>query len=187
MAITAELTKSIERSLDSKPVQAVAGAGDYAVEKLRELSARLSSLSTVRVEPKDVQYQAGAFQKDAQARFVALQEDARTRLGQVQGAVRELPEQAQAVVGVLVATASELYDDLAERGEVVVSRIRRQPSIGELEDQASSTVRRARATKTTSMRGAAATKRAAKATVASATKTAETAGGAATEAPDNIG
>jgi len=176
MPITAELTKSIEKSLDSKPVYAVAGVGDLAVEKLRELSARLSALSSVRVEPKDVQEQVGTLQKDARA-----------RLGHVQEAVRELPEQAQSVVGLLVATANDLYGDLAERGENVVGRIRRQNATGNLKDQALSTVRRAKATKTTATKGATSTKRAAKGTVTSATKTAEAAGKAASDAADKIG
>jgi heparin binding hemagglutinin HbhA len=176
MAITAELTKSIERSLDSKPVYAVAGAGDFAVEKLRELSARLSSLSTVRVERRDVQEQVGT-----------LQEETRTRLQQVQEAFRELPEQAQSVVGSVVATATELYDDFAERGELVVSRLRGQESTGELEEQAQSTVRRAKATKATATKGVTATKQSAKETVTSATDTAKAGGQAAADSADKIG
>jgi heparin binding hemagglutinin HbhA len=176
MAITAELTKSIEKSLDSKPVYAVAGVGDLAVEKLRELSARLSTLSSVRVEPKDVQEQVGAIQKDAKARLELVQE-----------AVRELPEQAQSVVGLLVATANDVYEDLAERGENVVGRIRRQKATGDLKDHAQSTVRRAKATRTTATKGATSTKRAAKGTVTSATKTAQAAGKATSDAADKIG
>src|SRR6266508_4894859 len=105
MPITAELTRSIERSLDSKPVHAVAGAGDLAVEKLRELSARLASLPNVRVEPRD-----------AQVRLQALQQDARTRFEVMQDAVRELPEQAQSVVALVAAKANDVYEELAERG-----------------------------------------------------------------------
>lgn len=158
MAIAAELTKSIEKSLDSKPVYAFAGAGDLAVEKLRELSGRLTALYGVRVEPKDVQE-----------------------------AVRELPDQAQSVVSLVVATAADVYGDLAERGETVVNRIRRQKSTAELRNQAQSTVRRAKATKTTATKGATATRRAAKGTATSATKTAQSAGRAASDAADKIG
>jgi hypothetical protein len=187
MAISSELTKSLERSLDSKPVYAVAGAGDLAVEKLRGLSAWLSALSTVRVEPKDVQEQVGTLQKDTQARLAALQEDARARLGFVQEAVRDLPDQAQSMVALVVSRANNVYGDLAERGEIVVGRIRGQQATGELEDQAQATIERAKVTRTTATKSAAATKRSAKGTVTSATKTAEAAGKAASDAGDKIG
>jgi hypothetical protein len=180
MAISAELTKSIEKSLDSKPVYAFAGVGDLAVEKLRELSARLAALSNLRVEPKEVPTQVEAFQKDAMARFEIVQDA-------VQEAVRDLPEQAQSVVAFFATKANDVYDDLAERGENVVGRIRRQRSTEDLKDQAQSTVRRAKATRTTATKGAAATKRSAKATATSAGKTAEAAGKAASDAADKIG
>lgn len=175
MPITQDITRSIENTLDSKPVYAVAGAGDLAVEKLRELSGWLTSLSD-RIEPNDVQAQVGTLQKDAQTRFEA-----------VRGAVRDIPDQAQSVLALLVATANDVYGDLAARGENVVSRIRRQQSTTELREQAQSTVRRAKATKTTATKGVTATKRAAKGTVTAATKTAEAAGKAAADAADKIG
>jgi heparin binding hemagglutinin HbhA len=166
---------NLTRSLDAKPVYAAAGAGDLAVEKLRQFSDRLTDVNRQEVQ-STVETRVAAVQKDVEARLVVLQD-----------AVKDLPEQAQLLASSLVARAAGTYEDLANRGEAVVGRIRRQQATQELEQQAASTVRRAKAPRTTVGNSAAVTKRSAKATVTSASETASAAARAAEDAADEIG
>lgn len=94
-----------ERVRDSKAFHAAAGAGDLAVEKLREVPERLNRLQD-RADPKDL--------------------------------VAQLNQMS--------ARASQIYDDLAERGKRIVRRIDRQQATQELRGSARSTARQARAT-----------------------------------------
>jgi hypothetical protein len=88
-----------DRVRDSKAFYAAAGAGDLAVEKLRELR-RIQG----RPDPKD---------------FVAY-------------------------VNQVGARASEVFDELAERGKKIVRRIDRQQATQELQASARSTASQAR-------------------------------------------
>src|SRR5690348_14720224 len=94
-----------ERVRESKAFHAAAGAGDLAVEKLREVPERLNRLQG-RADPKDLVAQ----------------------LNQVS------------------ARASEIYDELAERGKRIVGRIERQAATQELQTSARTTARQARTT-----------------------------------------
>jgi hypothetical protein len=102
MAITDKLR-------DTKAFYAAAGAGDLAVEKLREVPERLNRLQE-KTDPKDI---GGA---------------------------------AVAYVTQVGSRAVEVFDELAERGKKIVSRIDRQKATQELQASAKSTVRRARST-----------------------------------------
>ncbi len=96
-----------EKLRDTKVFYVAAGAGDLAVEKLREVPERINRLQG-KTDPKDV---GGA---------------------------------AVAYVTQVGSRAVEVFDELAERGKKIVSRVDRQKATQELEASAKSTVRRAR-------------------------------------------
>jgi heparin binding hemagglutinin HbhA len=141
----------------SKPFYAVAGAGDLAVKALREVPNKLSQLW---VDPKDVA-----------STITVVQTEAKT-----------IPYRAQNVavvlVGETVGLADAVYGDLVARGRRISNRIRRQKSTQELKAQASTTVRRTKAVKTTAKKSAGSTRTA----VRGATTTAKKRASATTKA-----
>jgi hypothetical protein len=158
------LTSTITRS---KPFYVVAGAGDLAVKKIREVpelaSARMVAL---KVDRKDVEKavdglraEAGALPAKAQAAATALPAKAQTTA-------------VELAVGV-VDRADSAYGDLAARGRRVVGRIRRQKATQDLKRDATTTVRRTKAATTTAKKGAAETATAAKGTNTTAKKSAK--------------
>ena len=144
------VTKTITTS---KPFYVVAGAGDLAVKTLREGTDKLS---TMRIERKEIR-------KDIEATISSLQTE-----------TKALPAKAQTVAVTLAADVAGKvgtgYDELLGRGRSVVTRIRRQKSTQDLESQASTTVRRSKATVTTAKKAAAATRSSAKGTATVAKK-----------------
>jgi heparin binding hemagglutinin HbhA len=164
MAINAD---DIKKALtDSTPLYAVAGAGDLAVEKLREVPGRLS---TIKVEPKVVQDRVTG------------------SLNSFQDDVKTLPEKAQSFALIQVGKANEAYEELAKRGKVIVGRIRRQKATQDLKAQAQVTAESAKATETTARKAVGSTQRAAKGTATSATKTAKAAEKATKDAAGKVG
>jgi hypothetical protein len=133
---------------DRNPLYVVTGAGDLAVEKLREMPVKLAA--ELRSEPKAVA----------------------KRLGALPHAVRAMPERAQAFARITFGKAGDSYDELASRGKRVVGRIRRQQATDELAERAGRTGRKAKATGTAARKGAARATRSGKATVTEAKKTA---------------
>ncbi|MFJ4095470.1 hypothetical protein ACIPYS_28110 [Kitasatospora sp. NPDC089913] len=123
MPITDDIKKTLT---DPTPLYALAGAGDLAYEKLREVPGRVEALAADR---KGTQEKAAAALAEAQARLVDAQ-------AKVSGSVTALPtdlkvlqEKAQSFalqqVGravELAVKAKETYDELAERGKVAVDR-----------------------------------------------------------------
>lgn len=145
---------SVTRTITtSKPFYVVAGAGDVAVKALRDASERLPAL---RVERKDI-------------------ENAITTL---QAETKAAPAKAQTVAVTLAADVAGKvgtgYDELLGRGRSVVTRIRRQKSSQDLHRQASTTVRRSKATATTAEKAVADTRSAARGTATTAKKRAAT-------------
>jgi hypothetical protein len=123
MPITDEIKKTLN---DPTPLYALAGAGDLAYEKLREVPGKVEALAADR---KGTQEKAAARLQEAQARLVEAQ-------AKVAGAVTTLPtdlkvlqERAQSLalqqVGravELAVKAKEAYDELAVRGKGVVEK-----------------------------------------------------------------
>jgi heparin binding hemagglutinin HbhA len=161
------VTKTITTS---KPFYVVAGAGDLAVKTLREGTDKLS---TLRSERKDIR-------KDIETTIASLQTE-----------TKALPAKAQTVAVTLAADVAGKvgtgYDELLGRGRSVVTRIRRQKSTEELKSQASTTVRRSKATVTTAKKSAAATKKTAKSATTSARKTTTAAKKATKAAASKVG
>ncbi len=144
--------KDLQKTLtDSGALEAVVGAGDLAVKKLREARADLT------------------------ARAETIQADVKSAPDLVKAApelVKSLPAHAQAAFGEAVAAAVSTYDELAVRGKDLVTRVRRQQATQDLKQQAATTVSHAKATATTAKRSAAATKTAAKSATTTAKKSA---------------
>jgi heparin binding hemagglutinin HbhA len=153
MVRTADIRKTLT---DRKPLYPVAGAGEFAVEKLREVPARLAALrGELKVGPQ------------------AVRGRVTERIGHLPGEVRALPGKAQELARGGLGKADEAYDDLADRGKTVVDRVRRQQSRKELVEQTERALRGGRGTRATARKGAARTTGAGKAPVKGAKKTAE--------------
>jgi heparin binding hemagglutinin HbhA len=157
------------------PLYAIAGAGDLAVEKFREVSDDVTS----RFATLDQQ----TLQAELTKRFEALAADAKT----VPAKLRELPSFAQASLTNVLGQAEETYEDLAGRGKDLVTRIRSQKATEDLVAQAKTTVSKARATRTTARKTTETASRNVKATATSARKTAKSASKAATAAANKVG
>ena len=141
----------------SKPFYVAAGVTDAAVAKLRGVPAKLS---TVKVERRDIEKAVANLQLEVVA----------------------LPARAQAtavgIAGEVTGRVDDVYGDMLVRGRKVVGRIRRQRSTQDLKKEATTTVRRTKATATTAKKSASATgtaaKRATKRTSTTAKKNAAT-------------
>jgi heparin binding hemagglutinin HbhA len=172
--------------IPATPFYALAGAGDLAIEKLREVredvTARVAAL-----KDKDVQSELSKrqveFAKALNKRFETLAADART----VPAQLRELPGFVQTTVTTVVDQAEATYDELADRGKDLVTRIRKQQATEDLVAQAKTTVSKVKATRTSAGKAADAASSNAKATATSARKTAKTATKSAGDAASKIG
>jgi hypothetical protein len=99
------LATEVKKLTESKPFYAVAGVGDYAVEKLRELPEHLQKLQSRRFElAKELPVKAREYADKAE------------------GIARELPEKARTYADQLTHKASEVYEEFATRGRRVVSK-----------------------------------------------------------------
>ncbi|MEV1003621.1 hypothetical protein [Nonomuraea sp. NPDC050202] len=99
------LATEVKKLTESKPFYAVAGVGDFAVEKLRELPEQLSKLQSRRSEiAKDLPVKAREYADKAE------------------GFARELPDKAREYADQLTLKATEAYEDFATRGRKVVSK-----------------------------------------------------------------
>ncbi|GAA1223629.1 hypothetical protein GCM10009665_12390 [Kitasatospora nipponensis] len=134
-----ELKNEIMKTLsDPTPLYALAGAGDLAYEKLREMPGRVEALA---VDRKGAQDMAVAGLQEAQTKLLKAQAQAQAA---VAGTVTALPtdfkalqEKAQTFAlqqvgraAELAVKAKEVYDELAERGKVVVEKGRTAQSEG---------------------------------------------------------
>ncbi|MDF2710466.1 MAG: hypothetical protein K0R62_6118 [Nonomuraea muscovyensis] len=110
------LATEVKKLTDSKPFYAVAGVGDYAVEKLRELPEQLQKLQARRVDlAKELPVKARS--------YADLAEDF----------AKEFPEKAREVADQLSQRATLAYEDFATRGRKVVSQVSGEAAL-ELEE-----------------------------------------------------
>ncbi|GAA2365433.1 hypothetical protein [Nonomuraea africana] len=99
------LATEVKKLTESKPFYAVAGAGDFAVEKLRELPEQLQKLQSRRTDiTKDLPVKA---------------REVRTKAEEL---AREFPEKARVYADQLGSKATEYYEEFASRGRKVVSK-----------------------------------------------------------------
>ncbi|GLW10414.1 hypothetical protein Misp01_55420 [Microtetraspora sp. NBRC 13810] len=106
----------VKKITETKPFYAVAGAGDFAFEKLKELPVQLEKLQAARGEFRDSA-------KDLPVR-------AREYASKAETYARDLPEKAKVYADTLSQRAGELYEDFASRGRKVVSRVSGEAATG---------------------------------------------------------
>lgn len=123
MPITDEIKKTLS---DPTPLYAIAGAGDLAYEKLREVPGKVEALAADR---KGAQEKAAARLQEAQTRLVEAQAKVTETVATLPGDLKGLQEKAQSFalqqVGLaleLAVKAKEAYDELAVRGKAVVEK-----------------------------------------------------------------
>jgi uncharacterized coiled-coil DUF342 family protein len=110
----------------SKAVYAAAGAGDLAVEKIRELPETMTKLRET----------ADKYRGDVRETVVKYQEKVDAR---------DLPGAAVAYVTAAGGKVVEMIDELAERGEKIVNRVDRQAATRELKESADKTTHKTKA------------------------------------------
>ncbi|GAA1970955.1 hypothetical protein [Kitasatospora viridis] len=127
MPSTEEIRNEIRKTLsDPTPLYALAGVGDLAYEKLREVPGRVEALAADR---KAAQAAAVARLHEAQERLVGAQAKVADSVGTLPTDLKSLQEKAQGFAlqqagraAGLAVRAKEVYDELAERGRTAVSR-----------------------------------------------------------------
>ncbi|MHA6760987.1 hypothetical protein [Streptacidiphilus sp. PAMC 29251] len=127
MPINDDLRKTLS---DPTPLYALAGVGDLAVAKLREVPEKAATLAST--DRTVVQERATARLKEAQVRLTEAQTKVSETVSGLPSDFKSLQEKAQdfALQSVgraaeLAVKAREVYDELAERGKVVVDRQRK--------------------------------------------------------------
>ncbi|PZG41014.1 hypothetical protein C1I98_21990 [Spongiactinospora gelatinilytica] len=113
------LATEVKKLTESKPFYAVAGAGDFAIQKLREIPGRLEKLQSRRGD-------LGQTAKD-------LPTKAREYAAKAEDYAKDLPVKAKGYADIVTVRATELYDEFADRGRKVVSRVSGEAAL-ELED-----------------------------------------------------
>ena len=127
MPITDDLRKTLA---DPTPFYALAGAGDLAVEKLREVPERAAAIAADRKGAQEKAtarlHEAGAKLTEAQAKVAETVSTLPTDLKSLQEKAQGLALQSVGRAAELAVKAREVYDELAERGKVVVDRQRKE-------------------------------------------------------------
>ena len=126
-------TSEVRKLAGTKPFYAVAGCGDLAVEKLREVPGR----------------------------FQEVQGQLQSQLNDLPTGRADLQDRALSYAGSLATLATSTYEDLAKRGHGVVGRVRGQEATQELEAQAKTTSRQTKAATTSARKTASTAKKAA--------------------------
>ncbi|MEV8639218.1 hypothetical protein AB0395_46930 [Streptosporangium sp. NPDC051023] len=113
------LSTEVKRLAESKPFYAVAGAGDFAVEKLRELPEQIQRLQGrgegIREAARDLPEKAKEFAGRAP-------EKAREFADKAEGYAKDFPGKARVYADQFSVRAAELYEEFASRGRRVVSK-----------------------------------------------------------------
>ncbi|MCC9307634.1 hypothetical protein LN042_11055 [Kitasatospora sp. RB6PN24] len=127
MPSTEEIRNEIRKTLsDPTPLYALAGAGDLAYQKLREVPGRVEALAADRKAAQEAAVarlqEAQGKLVDAQARVVGTVTALPTDLKSLQEKAQEFALQQAGLAAGLAIKAKEVYDELAERGKVVVAR-----------------------------------------------------------------
>ncbi|WP_433226052.1 hypothetical protein [Microtetraspora malaysiensis] len=101
------ISQGFKRISDFRPLVVVAGAGQYAVEKLHTLSRQLQ----------------GRVQREVPATPTELPGRAREMT------VDDLPGKALEYIGTAAEKVGEIYDDLTVRGRTVISKVSRDVAV----------------------------------------------------------
>ncbi|WP_030463278.1 hypothetical protein [Kitasatospora sp. NRRL B-11411] len=121
MPISDELKKTLT---DPTPLYALAGAGDLAYEKLREVPAQIEALAADRKGTQEraaaALQDAGAALADAQAKVTEAVNALPTDVKELQAKAQEFAMQQVGRALEFAVKAKEVYDELAVRGRTVV-------------------------------------------------------------------
>jgi ElaB/YqjD/DUF883 family membrane-anchored ribosome-binding protein len=109
----------VRKLTESKPFYAVAGAGDFAIEKLREIPERLERL------------QSRSGELGQTARDIPVK--ARNYAAKAEEYAKDFPVRAKSYADVVGERATEIYDEFAARGRKIVSKTSRDAAL-QLED-----------------------------------------------------
>ena len=160
----------------TRPLYAGVGATDLVVGYVRGTVADLQKrLTDIDFEPKALRDQAVGV---ALVQLDALTKDVKARREAIEKRVAELQADAAGVP----ATVTSVYEDLAQRGEVLVRRINRQKSTQDAKAAASTTTAKAKTTKTQATKAAKKTTTAAKKTAKKSSSTPKSSAKATTTA-----
>src|SRR5262249_60332780 len=124
----ARRTRRAVRGHPRKPLYAAVGAGDLAASQLRELPAGTQAAVDSRVH-------------QVRARLEDLRADVWTRVAGLRSRAGALPDRApkpaelRSTLESHLGKARDLYQDLAERGEQVVSKAARRPGVKQVLDR----------------------------------------------------
>ncbi|TNY36754.1 hypothetical protein [Thermomonospora catenispora] len=133
-----------ERLRDSKTVHTVAGAGDLAVEKLREVPEQVGRLrENVTRYQDEMRVNVTKLQGGVRENMIKLQEEVRENVTRLQERVESAD--LRELAGAYVAQVQSMLDELAERGKKVVARVENQAATRELTESAKRTRRKTRA------------------------------------------
>jgi hypothetical protein len=152
----------------TRPLFALVGAGDLAVEFARTATADVQArFSKVDLEPAALREQA----RTAVATGIdEVAKDAKGARSGVESRARQTRKQLEGYVNDAVAEVTETYGDLAGRGERLVARIRRQQATQDAKAAAKTTRAKARTTKTQTAKSAKSTAGTAKKSATQASK-----------------
>jgi hypothetical protein len=107
------LATEVKKITESKPFYALTGAGDFAVEKLRELPEQLQK----------IQSRQGDLRETAKDLPVKAREYATTVQGKAETVAKDFPEKARAYADTAATRFAELYEEFALRGRKIVSKV----------------------------------------------------------------
>lgn len=152
----------------------VGAVRDYVADVQKRLDEVQKTVSNLDVQPQALRDQATkavstrveTLNKDAAARRRLIEK----RVADLQSEVQTFPTRLQKLVDEQVATAGDTYAELVKRGETLVDRIRGQQSTRRAGSSASTTVTKAKTTRTQAGKTASAAKRTAKQTATKAAK-----------------
>ncbi|MFE0458042.1 hypothetical protein ACFW1A_02115 [Kitasatospora sp. NPDC058965] len=117
---TEEIRNEIRKTLsDPTPLYALAGAGDLAVEMLREVPARVEALAADRRGAQDA---AVSRLQEAQAKVIGTVTTLPSDVKGLQEKAQEFALQQVGRAAGLAVKAKEVYDELAVRGKGVVDK-----------------------------------------------------------------
>jgi hypothetical protein len=136
-----------------KPLFASVGAGDYAVQQIK----RLPEVYTEAI---------ANYRTTANTAVTTVVKDYRSAVSTLPATVKELPTSLKTSLTELSGKANEFYGDFVQRGEKLVTSIRRQPATQEAVSEAKTAARQTRTATTHARRSAGAGKAAAKSAAA---------------------
>jgi hypothetical protein len=136
-----------------KPLFAAAGAGDYAVEQMK----RLPEVYTEAI---------ANYRTSANTAVTSAVKDYRSAVSTLPSTVKDLPASLKTSFTELSGKANQFYGDFVQRGEKLVTSIRRQPATKEAVSQAKTAARQTRTATTHARRSAGAGKTAARSAAA---------------------